>query len=82
MLNSVRARQLLTDIISLLVQEQSLLLHWPMGVYKKKCNVNELLTNFKELENDVGFQQAVRTSHGRRPPVSTLPVHKRKRNEA
>lgn len=26
---------------------------------------------FKELENDVGFQQAVRTSHGRRPPVRT-----------
>lgn len=25
---------------------------------------------FKEMENDVGFQQAVRTSHGRRPPVS------------
>uniref|UniRef100_A0A8C9Y6F0 Intraflagellar transport protein 88 homolog n=1 Tax=Sander lucioperca TaxID=283035 RepID=A0A8C9Y6F0_SANLU len=25
----------------------------------------------EELENDVGFQQAVRTSHGRRPPVST-----------
>uniref|UniRef100_A0A8C4EYJ9 Intraflagellar transport protein 88 homolog n=1 Tax=Dicentrarchus labrax TaxID=13489 RepID=A0A8C4EYJ9_DICLA len=24
----------------------------------------------EELENDVGFQQAVRTSHGRRPPVS------------
>ena len=29
-----------------------------------------MLTDFKELENDVGFQQAVRTSHGRRPPVS------------
>uniref|UniRef100_A0A8C3AMM7 Intraflagellar transport 88 homolog n=1 Tax=Cyclopterus lumpus TaxID=8103 RepID=A0A8C3AMM7_CYCLU len=25
----------------------------------------------EELENDVGFQQAVRISHGRRPPVST-----------
>ncbi|XP_033966380.1 intraflagellar transport protein 88 homolog isoform X4 [Pseudochaenichthys georgianus] len=24
----------------------------------------------EELENDVGFQQAVRTSHGRRPPVT------------
>lgn len=24
---------------------------------------------FKEMENDAGFQQAVRTSHGRRPPV-------------
>lgn len=23
----------------------------------------------KEMENDAGFQQAVRTSHGRRPPV-------------
>ncbi|KAM4859978.1 intraflagellar transport protein 88 homolog [Thomomys bottae] len=24
----------------------------------------------EELENDTGFQQAVRTSHGRRPPVT------------
>ncbi|MED6245702.1 Intraflagellar transport protein 88 [Ataeniobius toweri] len=24
----------------------------------------------EELENDVGFQQAVRTSHGRRPPMT------------
>uniref|UniRef100_A0A671UIJ4 Intraflagellar transport protein 88 homolog n=1 Tax=Sparus aurata TaxID=8175 RepID=A0A671UIJ4_SPAAU len=29
-----------------------------------------MLTDFKELENDVGFQQAVRTSHGRRPPMT------------
>ncbi|XP_044072261.1 intraflagellar transport protein 88 homolog isoform X7 [Siniperca chuatsi] len=26
--------------------------------------------DFEELENDVGFQQAVRTSHGRRPPMT------------
>lgn len=26
----------------------------------------------EDLENDVAFQQAVRTSHGRRPPVSTF----------
>uniref|UniRef100_A0A3Q1HCR4 Uncharacterized protein n=1 Tax=Anabas testudineus TaxID=64144 RepID=A0A3Q1HCR4_ANATE len=34
----------------------------------------------EELENDVGFQQAVRTSHGRRPPVSTTAVDIKKRD--
>uniref|UniRef100_A0AAY4DSB4 Intraflagellar transport 88 n=1 Tax=Denticeps clupeoides TaxID=299321 RepID=A0AAY4DSB4_9TELE len=27
----------------------------------------------EELDNDIGFQQAVRTSHGRRPPVNVFP---------
>lgn len=44
-----------------------------------------MLTDFKELENDVGFQQAVRTSHGRRPPVSNdfiaCVIHKERKRE-
>lgn len=29
-----------------------------------------IFLSLQDLHNDVGFQQAVRTSHGRRPPVS------------
>jgi len=29
-----------------------------------------ILLSLQDLNDDVGFQQAVRTSHGRRPPVS------------
>lgn len=31
-----------------------------------------ILLSLQDLHNDEGFQQAVRTSHGRRPPVSYI----------